>query len=153
MKYARWLLLIGIGALVLLGSAGNWSVFLNPFPVFFILFYVISGTVLTGGVKGLSATVRGAKLLRARAHMSTTTSQNLLRLYRRQLWATYSAGIVAFGIGAISIHFYASKATMTPDYSYVYAVNLVSLFYTVIVAEFVFRPLLRKLQEPFHFSI
>lgn len=148
---------------ILWGSGGSWWLFSHPLPFLFVVFYVASSTVLTAGGPALMRSLRGLGCLLSglfptlHPQWQTGEQQRMTKVYAAQIKASYVAGLIGFIIGALSIHFYAAQHSadtgLPANYSYAYAVNLLTVFYAIVIAELIIRRAQQRLRAGYHYSL
>jgi len=145
------LLVVIMAGVIAFLTRGHWLVFINPLPLLFILFYLASSTVLTRGSNVLYQLLRGLIfVVKSPTAQQQITHRQLPAEYRRLAIQGLAAGIIAFVIGALSIHFYANNSVSPANYRYAYGVNLVSLWHAILLAQWVFMRANKRLSP--HYS-
>lgn len=136
---------------ILWASEWHWWVLANPFPLLFVLFYLVSATVLRFGSESFQVFyVALRRFLKRRTSMpSPALSAKVHAQLRAQRRYCYSAGLAGFVIGAITIQFFAGQAEQAPNYRYAYAANMLPLWYAFVLAEFVMAPTLQAWRQGF----
>lgn len=136
---------------ILWASEWHWWVLANPFPLLFVLFYLVSASVLRFGSESFQ--VLYVALRRCFKPRTALPSPALSAKVHAQLKAQrrycYSAGLAGFVIGAITIQFFAGQAEQIPNYQYAYAANMLPLWYAFVLAEFVLAPTLQAWRQGF----
>jgi len=136
-----------LGALFsLLQLGGDFVQYWDFFSLIFIICLTASSTLIAFGGDGLMKSLIGFKFLFSGDLAASKATDQLAFIYRKQIWFSYGAALIAVIIGSISIHS-SAEILANPDLFHPsYAVNIIVLLYSAILSEVFFRPLAAKLE-------
>jgi transcriptional regulator with XRE-family HTH domain len=125
-------------------SSDDLHIFYDFNSLVYIPVFTLALTVLAFGTEGLRKSVLGLRYLFSQKVQASAASRELAFFYQRQIQFCYATALIGVVIGFLSI--YNSAEALDPAiYRQAQAVNLLVLFYAMLLAELVLRPLKAKL--------
>jgi len=141
-------LIVVTGAIVMLFIlGGELKLFFDWISAVYLLLMMYSGTVVAFGAHGLTKSISGLGYLFANDISHSPATDFLAEIYAKQIRFVYGGAFIGLLIGIISIH--GNYANIEAKYTIhaAYAVCLLVVLYSAILAEAILRPLSTKLSS------
>ena len=130
----------------LMQLAGELKMFFDFYSLMFVVFYLAAITIVSFGVTGLIKSIEGLKYLFAANIEGGKAVEKLIAIYASQIKFLYGGAVIGVLLGSIAIHGNYNLVQSEEVFHKAYGVNLIVLFYCVILAEALIRPLMTKLK-------
>ena len=133
---------------MLLVISGDVTVFIDPYSILYLVLFMYSSTVIAFGSRGLIKSFTGLRYLFANDISQTPASNFLSEILKKQIYFVYGGAIIGFLIGSVAIHSHMGiEDPISQAIHPAYAVNLLVLLYSALIAEGILRPLATKLES------